>query len=383
MPGVGVDLFLTEMREHGFDFFTGVPCSFLQPLINEVIASDEVSFVIATSEGEAGGIAAGAWLGGKRPVVLLQNSGLGNLVNPITSLNHTFKIPSLLIVTWRGQPGLADEPQHELMGQLTHSLLELLRIPFAEFPRDNLARNLLLKKACDHMDATGLPFAIIVRKDDLSGHATIVGPSLPRQIASSITRKHCGDPYLTRYDALSAIDQLIPADTAVVATTGKTGRELFTVADRDRNLYVVGSMGCASAIGLGLAMTMDRKVLVIDGDGAALMKLGNLATIGAKRPRRFAHILLDNGVHDSTGGQATSSATIDFAGIAAAAGYQRVASFDNVATLNELLRSSWMDGPSFLHLRIAAGSPHKLGRPSVGPVEVSRRFRNFVRGTVG
>ncbi len=298
MPGVGAYLFLTEMLEHGFDFFTGVPCSFLQPLINEVIASEEAKFVIATSEGEAGGIAAGAWLGGKRPVVLLQNSGLGNLVNPITSLNHTFKIPSLLIVTWRGQPGLADEPQHELMGQVTHSLLELLRIPFEEFPRDTDARNLLLKKACDHMDATGLPFAIIVKKDDLSSHATIVEPSIPPHIPRSVTRMHHGEPYLTRYDALSIIDRTIPADTAVVATTGKTGRELFTVADRERNLYLVGSMGCASAIGFGLAMTTDRKVLVIDGDGAALMKLGNLATIGANRARRLTHILLDNGVHD-------------------------------------------------------------------------------------
>jgi phosphonopyruvate decarboxylase len=171
----------------------------------------------------------------------------------------------------------------------------------------------------------------------------------------------------------------VPAEAAIIATTGKCGRELFTLADRPQHLYLVGSMGCAGPVGLGVAGRVGRPIIVLDGDGAALMKLGALATIGAYAPRNLLHIVLDNGVHDSTGGQATVSASVDFARVAAACGYAAAASADSVAALAAWLREAMArDGPHLLHMRIAPGSIEKLGRPTVTPQEVARRFRRFL-----
>jgi phosphonopyruvate decarboxylase len=169
-------------------------------------------------------------------------------------------------------------------------------------------------------------------------------------------------------------------ETAIIATTGKTGRELFTLADRPQHLYLVGSMGCASGLGLGLALNTERPVVVLDGDGAALMKLGTLATIGAMAPKNLVHLVLDNGVHDSTGGQATVSPNVDFAAAAVACGYRRAVACDSLAGLDRALAEALAaPGPTLVHLRIAPGSMAKLGRPTVTPDEVARRFRAFLR----
>ena len=185
-----------------------------------------------------------------------------------------------------------------------------------------------------------------------------------------------------RIDLLRRVQALVPAEAAVAAITGKTGRELFTLDDRPQQLYQVGSMGCASAMGLGIALNTQRPVLVLDGDGAALMKLGAMATIGAHAPGNLIHVLLDNGVHDSTGGQATVSPTVDFAAVAQACGYPRAYSCDSEAGFAGALEAAVADGPRpvLIHASIAPGSLAQLGRPTIAPRDVARRFRAFIAG---
>ena len=175
--------------------------------------------------------------------------------------------------------------------------------------------------------------------------------------------------------------RLVPAEGAVIATTGKCGRELFTLADRPQHLYQVGSMGGASGMALGVALNTAAPVFVLDGDGAALMKLGTFATIGAYAPRNLVHILLDNGVHDSTGGQPTVSPGVDFAAVALACGYRFAASCGTLDGFESAFRdAAGHAGPALIHLRIAPGSMAKLGRPTVGPAEVAQRFKAFLAG---
>jgi phosphonopyruvate decarboxylase len=186
---------------------------------------------------------------------------------------------------------------------------------------------------------------------------------------------------LTRTEALELILDNLEGDEAIIATTGKTGRELFTISDRPNHLYVVGGMGTASAIGFGVAHALPRQpVVVIDGDGAALMKMGSLATIGFHQPQNFLHIILDNEAHDSTGGQQTASSTVRFADVAAAANYRSAFALDRREDIRDAMRElRQRRGPSLLHVKIRAGSPEKLGRPTVKPHEVKERFANFLR----
>ena len=319
---IAADAFLKPAQERGFSFYAGVPCSFLTPLINRVISDPALNYVGAASEGEAVAVAAGAWLAGRRTVVMCQNSGLGNTVNPLTSLNHPFRIPTLLIVTWRGQPGLKDEPQHELMGEVTGSLLDTIAIGHAGFPKEVDAVAAALDRAERAMAADELPFALIMEKGSVRDDG-LDQPDQPTHPRGEVADLRQGGERPARIDLLRCIQALVPAAAAVVATTGKTGRELFTCEDRPQQLYQVGSMGCASAMGLGIALNTERPVVVLDGDGAALMKLGALATIGAHAPGNLIHAVLDNGVHDSTGGQATVSPNVDFATVAQACGYPR------------------------------------------------------------
>jgi len=372
--------FLDPARERGYDFYTGVPCSFLTPIINAVIGDPSVRYVGAASEGEAVAIAAGAWLAGRRPVAMCQNSGLGNMVNPLTSLNHPFHIPLLLVTTWRAEPGLLDEPQHSVMGRITPDLLDLMDVPHRLFPKDEED----VSEALDWSDArereTSLPHALImqkgaVRDDGLDQRPTPRRPAGERWEFASGARRCSRRAMLERF--------LAEADDswAVVATTGKTGRELFTLEDRKQHLYQVGSMGGASAMGLGLALNTARRVVVLDGDGAALMKMGNLATIGAERPANLLHIVLDNGVHDSTGGQATVADHVDFPAVALACGYASAGSVDDPDGMaRALARSAGRDGPHLIHAAITPGSMEGLGRPTVTPREVARRFRGFILG---
>ena len=378
---IAADDFLEPARAHGFDFYTGVPCSFLTPLINRVIGSPNLDYVGAASEGEAVGIAAGAWLAGRRTVVMCQNSGLGNAVNPLTSLNFPFRIPTLLVVTWRGQPGIADEPQHELMGQITGDVLDVIRVQRAAFPDEVVDVSPALDRAEAEMADRELPYAFIMAQGSVRDDGLEQTPPACRAAGSRLELSEGALALPSRVAALERVLAVAPPEAAIVATTGKTGRELFTLADREQHLYLVGSMGCASGVGLGVALNARRRVIVLDGDGAALMKLGALATIGAEAPENLVHLLLDNGVHDSTGGQATVSPIVDFAAVALACGYRRAASCDSLAGLDRALAECLaLPGPALVHLRIAPGSMAKLGRPTVKPYEVARRFRAFVTG---
>ncbi len=362
----------------GFSFYTGVPCSFLTPLINRVASDRTLDYVAAASEGEAVAIAAGAWLGGRQTVVMCQNSGLGNAVNPLTSLNTPFRIPTLLIVTWRGQPGLADEPQHALMGEITQDLLTTMRLEQAPFPQTTEALGPAFTQARAEMDRTGLPFAFVMQKGDLAEEALDERARPPPPAGTRTDLREHG-PRPARAAILERLLAAVPPDAPVIATTGKTGRELFTLADRAQHLYQVGSMGGAAPMGLGLALATGRRTIVLDGDGAALMKLGALATIGAYQPQGLLHILLDNGVHDSTGGQATVSASVDFAGVALCCGYAHAFSCDSEPGFATAFAAALgLVGPVLLHVRIRPGSMDKLGRPTVAPHEVARRFRDFV-----
>ncbi len=372
---------LARLRALGYSFFSGVPCSFLTPLINAVINDRELNYVGAASEGEAVGINLGASLAGRKTVTLCQNSGLGNTVNPLTSLNFPFRVPTLLITTWRGEPGLADEPQHELMGRITQRLLDTLEIPWQQFPEEAGEMDAALDRADSSMRERQLPFAFVLRKDTIAPCA--LQPQRQSGAVKAIERLLPFDSPQDRLTRTGAIERILHAcsdDDAIVGTTGKTGRELFTVADRPGNLYVVGGMGTASAIGLGIAHALPRqRVIVLDGDGAALMKMGTLATIGHYQPERLMHIILDNEAHDSTGGQSTVSSTVDFARIAAAANYRQVFSAERPADLDACLAEMRSKpGPSLLHLKIRQGSPEKLGRPTVKPPEIKERFSQFL-----
>ncbi|MBF0354883.1 MAG: phosphonopyruvate decarboxylase [Alphaproteobacteria bacterium] len=375
--------FLSEASRQGIDFYTGVPCSFLTPMINRVISDPAIQYVGAASEGEAVAIAAGAWLAGRETVVMCQNSGLGNAVNPLTSLNWPFRIPTLMIVTWRGQAGLKDEPQHELMGEITASLLDVLRVPHLPFPTqpDEIAK--ALDTARSSMAETGLPFAFIMAKDSVE-EETLDQPQPSLSPPGGYSDFRSNGPKAARANLLERLLSAIPQSAAVVATTGKCGRELFTLADREQHLYQVGSMGGASAMGLGVALNANRPVVVLDGDGAALMKMGNVATIGAYRPSNLTHVIFDNGVHDSTGGQMTVSGSVDFAQVALASGYAHASSVDDALGFDKAFALALTTpGPHLIHARIAPGSMDKLGRPTVKPWEVARRFKAFLQAEGG
>ncbi|MEU7039534.1 phosphonopyruvate decarboxylase [Streptomyces varsoviensis] len=372
--------FLGAALSRGFDFYTGVPCSFLTPLINGTISHQELRYVGATSEGEAVALATGAWLAGRQPVAMCQNSGLGNMINPLTSLSHPFRVPFLLVCTWRGQPGLKDEPQHEVMGGVTHELLTTIRVPHRPFPDRPELIEPALDEAAKLMADGELPTALIMRKGAVAQDEPLDQPPYapgPRETA--LDDRTRGGPRPARRDVLEAVLAEVPPEAAVIATTGKCGRELFALADREQHFYQVGSMGCASAMALGVALNTPRTTVVLDGDGAALMKMGNMATIGATAPPNLVHVILDNGVHDSTGGQATVSAGVEFGRAALACGYRSAAVSDDTDGFAAAFRTALAQpGPHLLHARIAPGSPPGLGRPTVTPYEVARRFRHFL-----
>lgn len=381
---ISADKFLTPCKELGFDFFTGTPCSYLKPFINYVIDTDGFEFVDSVNEGEAVAIAAGATLGGKRAVVMFQNSGLGNAVNPLTSLTYTFNIPVMVITTLRGEPGgPADEPQHELMGQITISMLETMKMKWAFFPQNEADVMPALKLADEYMKETNQPFVFVMRKDDVESYKLQKKPLASKKDFSINHTDHFELDYkerTTRTPVLEVVQNVLGQEVAVIATTGKTGRELYEVGDRDNQFYMVGSMGCALAFGFGLSYAKPNlKVVVLDGDGALLMRTGSMATVGAYKPKNLVHILIDNEAHDSTGGQGTVTGGISFGTVALGFGYESVYSTDGLSKFEEILNQIKNNPKStFIHLKTQKGSPEKLGRPKVTPAQVSVRFKSFI-----
>jgi phosphonopyruvate decarboxylase len=367
--------FIESARDAGFSLYTGVPCSYLKPFINYVIDSDQLRYVGAANEGDAIAIAAGADLAGLRSVVMFQNSGLGNTVNPLTSLNYSFRIPSLIIPTLRGEPGGAhDEPQHELMGAITTDMLDLMKVRWEYFPVEVDEIEPALKRAVAHMDKEHLPYALVMRKGSVAPTPLNAQPveRVPELYSGSLATASA-----TRRDVLRAIQSAAP-DAILIATTGYTGRELYACDDRPNQLYMVGSMGCAISMGLGIALAQpDRKVVVLDGDGAALMRLGAQSIVGYERPANLVHALLDNAIHESTGGQATVARSVNFCAIAAASGYPEVVSIADPAEIGATVNAA-TDGPVFLHAPTLPGVPDDLPRPTVSPAEVAVRLREHL-----
>jgi phosphonopyruvate decarboxylase len=376
--------FISACMSRGYTFFTGVPCSFLKPLINYVIQNPDVDYIAASSEGEAVGIAAGAYLTGRKAVVMCQNSGLGNMVNPLTSLNFPFRIPLLLIVTLRGEPQLNDEPQHELMGQITGELLETLHIQWDFFPDVTEKVSMVLGRAENEMAKTGLPFALIMKKGSVGKTDLAYGYTKHNQSQAMSEGEFRSKPEnrMSRIESIKIIRETFCDDDAIIATTGKIGRELLTLGDTKNQLYIVGSMGCAAGIGFGIQhVKPNQRVVVLDGDGAVLMKMGTLATIGSNKPARFIHVILDNEAYESTGGQRSVSPTVDFCSIAAACGYQQCYQTDTRHDLIHAIHAIKENpGPSLIHVKVSSGSDSSLGRPTLKPFQVKERFMRFLAG---
>lgn len=373
--------FIRAAQERGFGLYSGVPCSYLKPFINYVIDSEALRYVGAANEGDAVAIATGAELAGIRSVAMFQNSGFGNTVNPLTSLNYTFRTPVLLIPTLRGEPGgPADEPQHELMGAITTGMLELMQIPWEYFPQEDDEVQPALERAVAHMDTEGTPYALVMKK------GSVAPAKLQSQAAERPPAGWTGEQasaVASRNDMLRAVQGVTAADSGavVIATTGYTGRELYACEDRANQLYMVGSMGCAVTLGLGIALAQSqRKVVVLDGDGAALMRLGAQSTVGFEAPPNLVHVLLDNAIHESTGGQSTVSRSVNFGAIAAASGYREVHSLAEPAAVAAAVDSALAErtGPVFIHAPTLPGVPEGLPRPSITPAEVAVRLRDFL-----
>ncbi|MEQ8361609.1 MAG: phosphonopyruvate decarboxylase [Cyclobacteriaceae bacterium] len=373
---ISTQQFGNELKKLGYDFYSGVPCSFLKYLINYAI--NECDYVMSANEGDAVAIASGAYLGGKKSVVLMQNSGLTNATSPLTSLNYTFQLPVLGFVSLRGEEGLGDEPQHELMGQITEKMLKLMKVKWAYLSNDFEEAKKQLKKA-DKYITKKETFFFVVKKGTFD-EVKLKEQQL-KTLQNKIKNKTATQAELpTRREALKVLTDLSDKETILLATTGKTGRELFEVADKPNHLYMVGSMGCISSLGLGLALSRpDKKVVVIDGDGSAIMRMGSFTTNAYYQPSNLLHVLLDNNTHDSTGGQATVSHNIDFVDQAASVCYPITL---RVGTLDELTKAivKWQmnEGLTFLYLKIAKGSTKDLGRPTMKPHEVKTRLMKFI-----
>ncbi|AOV09254.1 phosphonopyruvate decarboxylase [Sporosarcina ureilytica] len=367
-----------ELDTLGFNFYSGVPCSFLKSMINYAINKEQ--FVMSANEGDAVAICAGAHLGGKKTVFLCQNSGITNAVSPLTSLNQIFEIPVLGFVSLRGEEGISDEPQHELMGKITKELLDTMQIANEQLSSDIDEAKQQLKRA-DALIEQGESFFFIVKKKTLG----------PVQLTSTIKENEtlpktiCNKSALAfpkRIEALREIQNTSDSDTILLATTGVTGRELYELEDKKNQLYMVGSMGCVSSLGLGLALARpDKKVIAIDGDGAFLMRMGAITTNAYYAPNNFYHLLLDNGMHESTGGQATVSSNVDFIKIVEGARYPQIVRLSNLNDLQKSLKQWHRNlGLTFGYLKTSPGVKEDLARPKVKPFEVKNRLIKYISG---
>ena len=354
-----------ELKSYGFNFYSGVPCSFLKDLINYAI--NDGNYIMAANEGDAVAICAGSYLGGRKSVFLCQNSGLTNAISPLTSLNYTFQIPLLGFVSLRGEKGISDEPQHELLGQITTSLLELMQIKW-EYLSDKLDEaKRQIKKANSYLEKNKSFFFVVKKgifeKEDLKSE------NVAKTVVNKIIKKRKEDIIPSRMEVLQVINNIRDRNTCLLAATGITGRELYETEDAKNNLYMVGSMGCVSSLGLGLSLSRpDKNVIAIDGDGALLMRMGSLATNAYYSPENMFHLLLDNNCHFSTGGQFTVSHNVDFIALAVAAGYANVIYLHDLEELEGVILE-WQKkkGLTFAYLKIAKTKKDNLGRPHIKP----------------
>lgn len=362
--------FIDVLAKGGIDFFAGVPDSLLKNLCAYI--TDGVSCeknIIAANEGNAVGLAAGYYLAtGKIGCVYMQNSGEGNIVNPLLSLvdEDVYHIPMLLIIGWRGEPGVHDEPQHVKQGKVTLSLLETMGVPYAVLD-ENWEQQ--VSEAFKTIHETNGVFAFIIRKGTFEDYV------LQNQTISSLP--------MSREEAIKMVVEKLREDDIVVSTTGMISRELFEcrVAKQQGHAHdflTVGSMGHASQIALGIALQKpERRVFVFDGDGALLMHMGGMAIIGDYCPKNLVHIVFNNGAHDSVGGQPTVGQKIDIEAIAKAVGYADVISVDSHEALMFAMNhvnNAVIDGVSLINVNVRKGNRKDLGRPTTTPIQNKEAF---------
>jgi len=356
-------------------FFTGVPDSSLKDFcayVEKVTPYEK--HIIAANEGNAIAIAAGYYLGaGKLPLVYMQNSGIGNAANPLLSLcdPEIYSIPMLLMIGWRGEPGLNDAVQHIKDGRILFSLLQAMEIPYEILSSEDDHFEEKVRKCASRALNETRPVALIVKTGTFAKYPS----STPTSIVDSFTRE----------DVIELLLRSFGDNTIFVSTTGRTSSELFEIRVRSkqthsRDFLTVGSMGHCSSIALGIAIAKsDYRVVCIDGDGSLIMHMGSLTTIGKLKPSNFKHVLINNGVHESVGGQPTAITNVNIPNLAKATGYNNSYSAKNKKELEIILNKFVInEGPSLLEVHVKPGARLKLGRPTSNPIELKNTFMNHL-----
>lgn len=365
--------FYDTLASYSINFYAGVPDSLLKNLCAYITDhSDSYHNIIAANEGGAMGVAAGHYLATNQiPVVYMQNSGEGNIINPLASLTDpdVYNIPVLLVIGWRGKPGVHDEPQHIKQGKVTTGLLNIMGIDYTVLSKEEDKAAIQIKEAVRYMKATNRCYAFVIEKDTFELY--------------NLQNIDNNDFSLSREEAIQTIAAALGEKDVVVSTTGMISRELFEYRankgeSHERDFLTVGSMGHASQIALGIALEKhDRFVWCFDGDGASIMHMGNMAIAASKHPQNFIHVLFNNGAHDSVGGQPTVGLSIDIPAIARAVGYKSVYSVSTKEKLQALL-SNLEDAPVLLEVKVKKGNRKDLGRPTTTPVQNKEALMNFL-----
>jgi phosphonopyruvate decarboxylase len=367
---------IKQLKGLKVDFFTGVPDSQLKPLCDYLINTYGISnkHIIAANEGNAVALAAGYHLStGKIPCVYLQNSGLGNIINPVASLlNHkVYAVPCVFVVGWRGEPDVHDEPQHVFQGEITLKILEVMDIEYMVIDNntteDELAVQMIKFKTLIEL---GKSVAYVVKKGGLSYDVKV---------------EYKNENTTFREDIIRRITKVAKEDI-IVSTTGKTSRELFEIREQNGqphkyDFLTVGSMGHSSSIALGVAINKpNTRVWCIEGDGSALMHMGAMALIGSKCPNNYIHVIINNGAHESVGGQPTVADNINLGNIALACGYKYSYHAVNLNELDVVLSEiEGKESPIFIEMKSAIGSRDDLGRPTTMPIENKTAFMTYLR----
>ena len=373
---LGAKFFIDALAAEGIDFFAGVPDSLLKNICAYI--SDHLDAqhnIIAANEGGAVALAAGHYLAtGKPGCVYMQNSGEGNAVNPLASLTDpdVYNIPVLLVIGWRGRPGVHDEPQHVKQGKITCSLLDTMGIKYAVLDKEEAVAAKQIADACAHIRATKEVYALVIEKDTFEPY------TLQNTVDSGLT--------LSREQAIRTVAAALDARDVIVSTTGMISRELFEYRTakgqgHERDFLTVGSMGHASQIALGIALEKpDRRIWCFDGDGATIMHMGGLAIVASKSPANYIHVVFNNGAHDSVGGQPTVGLGINLCAIAKAVGYKDAFSAASAEELPAVLaKVKALRGPVIVEIKVKKGNRADLGRPTTTPVQNKEALMNFLK----
>ena len=376
---ISPEIFFIKLKNEGFDFFTGVPDSLLKNICSYISDNVEDSnHIIAANEGGALSLAIGYNLAtGKIPLVYMQNSGIGNAINPLLSLadKQVYSIPMLLFIGWRGQPDIAfkDEPQHMTQGKVMQDLFAALKLPYSIVKADTKDNgDFILQKAMKHIRENNTPYALLVEKDTFTKY--------------KIKKQKVFNMPILREQAIELILDNIGRNDIVVATTGLASREVFEYRynrgqDNKQDFLTVGGMGHANQIALAIALNKPkRKVYCLDGDGAFLMHMGGVAIAGSRKANNFKHIIFNNSAHDSVGGQPTICGDIDILSVAKAFGYDSVFSVCQKDEIKQAITNLTANNkPSLLEIKISKGYRDNLGRPTLSPQQQKENFINFIR----